>query len=109
MTAAEHQVDRLARAARWGKAVIVVMVIALLGLGFLYWQQHDTLNKLNQQAVVNCQAGNAFKAGDLKNWQLFIQVALGPHPSKDAVGKAQEIIAGVAGRDVPRDCDNLPG
>ena len=114
ITAAEKQVDSLVKAAHLNKiwtrvlgAVCVVLVVAVGGLGFLYWQQHDVIRKLDAVNVTNCQAGNAFKTGDLENWQLFIQVALGPHPTKDAKGKAAEILQGVAGRDAPRNCSQL--
>ena len=54
-----------------------------------------------------CHAGNEFRAGDAANWDNFLDIALGPHPTPGNVKTAGLIRASIHKRDAPRACSSI--
>lgn len=97
MVAAEVQIDKLVRANRWQRALLAVVVVVVVLLGWVVWRQH-------QEANAACQSGNSYKHSDDQIWNYFIGVLVQNSKDPSAAGKAQVIENHIAQLDAPRDC-----
>lgn len=97
MVAAEKQIDRLLRAVRWQRILIVVIVILVALLALVVWNQH-------RQELVACQSGNAYKHEDLQNWLYFITIASQGDKNPSDIAKANSIESHIAEQDAPHSC-----
>lgn len=99
--AAEHQVDRLVRAARWSRIAIIVLVVAVLGLGFLYWQQRDIIHSA-------CEGGNSYKAAQTQIWDKLFALSFGykaPDKHSEVYKLDEEFLSYVSATNAPKNCN----
>ena len=91
------RLERALRVYRYALIALAVVAAALVAGGVGLYE--------TQQGA--CHAGNEFRAGDAANWDNFLDIALGPHPTPGNVKTAGLIRASIHKRDAPRACSSI--
>lgn len=98
MIAAEAQIDKLVKANRWQKAILIIVAVVVLLLGWVAWKQH-------QQAIGGCRAGNSYKQSDVRVWNYVLGLSAQANAKKPGVAaEIKQVENHIAQLDAPRTC-----
>lgn len=116
LRAANDQVTRLTRAARWTRiqvwaltAISVVLVVGYVAGGFIVHGEYSLTRQVKNSAAAGCRQGNAQRAADLDNWKFFLSLLLRGDAKPADRAEARLLLQHVARADAPRDCQKVYG
>lgn len=95
----EPEIKRQKRFGRWLAAILLLVVLALGGVGVNSYNEHGAVNQNTQNAVTTCMKTNEIRLGQIKGWDnaidSIVNILEANTPASDTTARAA-IAAGEA-------------